>query len=74
VRGETDPALAELAHWWEQAQESDPADLGEMLAQPSPAAQDAADTAAPRTATRKRRRRRRPKPAGSNGGAPPAES
>lgn len=70
VRGEADPALAELAQWWEQAQSSDPASLGEMLTQPSPAASETT----PRTATRKRRRRRRRKPSDSAGGAPPAES
>lgn len=70
VRGEADPALAELAQWWEQAQSTDPESLGEMLAQPAPAAPEAA---APRAATRKRRRRRRRKPSGGAGDAPPAD-
>lgn len=70
VRGEADPALAELAQWWEQAQSSDPAGLGDMLAQPAPAASEAT----PRTAPRKRRRRRRRKPSDNAGGAPPGES
>lgn len=72
VRGEADPALAELAHWWEQAQGSDPADLGDMLAAPAPAAAEVASPAAPR----KRRRRRRRKPSGGSGSgdAPPASS
>ncbi|HSX61211.1 MAG TPA: polynucleotide adenylyltransferase PcnB [Tahibacter sp.] len=72
VRGEADPALAELAQWWEQAQLTDPAALGDMLAQPASAV---SDTSAPRPAARKRRRRRRRKPSGGSAdGAPPTDS
>lgn len=69
VRSEADPALVELARWWEQAQSGDPDDAGEM---PGPPVQ-ASDAGAPRPAVRKRRRRRRRKPSGSAGGTPPAD-
>lgn len=71
VRAEAEPELAELAQWWEQAQQGDAAVLNDLLTQsPAPA-----DTAPVKTATRKRRRRRRRKPAGGGGsGETPAGS
>jgi poly(A) polymerase len=73
VRAEAEPALAELAQWWEEAQQVDPDGLSDLLvpATPSPAA----ETTTPKAAPRKRRRRRRRKPVGGgDSGAPPAES
>lgn len=72
VRSEADPALAELAQWWEQVQTTDPDGLGDMLVSPAIAA--TAESPAPQGAPRKRRRRRRRKPGGSADGAPPTES
>lgn len=63
VRGEADPALAELAQWWEQAQLADPAEIGDLLVAPPPAAAEATQA---RTAPRRRRRRRRPKSSGDD--------
>lgn len=78
VRGEADPQLAELAQWWEQAQEVDSGELGELLPQSAaaPLAAAASDESdAPHASPRKRRRRRRRKaPGGSSGNAPPADS
>lgn len=68
VRAEADPELGELAQWWEQAQDAEAGQLGEMLAQPAAAA--TADVGAPKPAARKRRRRRRRKPSGGGSGDP----
>ncbi|MCQ4166750.1 polynucleotide adenylyltransferase PcnB [Tahibacter harae] len=64
VRAEAEPELAELAQWWEQAQQGDAAVLNDLLTHSAPTAADAAPV---KTATRKRRRRRRRKPAGGGG-------
>ncbi|TDR43292.1 poly(A) polymerase [Tahibacter aquaticus] len=75
VRAQADPELEELADWWEQAQAVEPAELGELLAQPAAVATTAvSEGAVPKTAARKRRRRRRRKPAGSGSDEQPADS
>jgi poly(A) polymerase len=71
VRAEAEPALAELARWWEQAQ-GDASDLNELLTHATAAAPT--DIAPVKTATRKRRRRRRRKPGGGGSGETPAGS
>ncbi|MEO8671938.1 MAG: polynucleotide adenylyltransferase PcnB [Tahibacter sp.] len=64
LRAETDPALRELAQWWEQAQQVEPEELGELVAPLAPAATVNSEVAP----AKKRRRRRRRGGAAKSGG------
>jgi poly(A) polymerase len=68
LRAEADPALAELAQWWADAQSADPETLGDMITQPVAAAP--ATPGAKPAAKRRRRRRRRKSSGGSDSGGP----